>query len=154
MSKITHGSLASTNPGPPPTPACSIKESDLLPLDDNDSLEREAAYQASKKIQAGDSARHMTSVSPIFFHLHHANFYLRMWLKSVACHLHIPYTQCVRHPNKSQGPNRCLLLPLILNHRGQLPEFHPALSSCQICLWNFTSPMILRRLRMKHPLRL
>ncbi|KAG1869707.1 hypothetical protein C8R48DRAFT_771096 [Suillus tomentosus] len=61
VSKITHGSLASTNPGPPPTPARSVKESDLSPLDDDDSLEREAAYQASKKIQAGDSARRTTS---------------------------------------------------------------------------------------------
>ncbi|KAG1750518.1 uncharacterized protein EDB91DRAFT_1304043 [Suillus paluster] len=61
VSKITHGSLTSTNPGPPPTPARSIKESDLSLLDDNDSLEREAAYQASKKTQAGDSARRTTS---------------------------------------------------------------------------------------------
>ncbi|KAG1764198.1 hypothetical protein EDD22DRAFT_951795 [Suillus occidentalis] len=58
---ITHGSLGSTNPGPPPTPACSVKESDLSLLDDDDSLERKAAYQASKKTQAGNSARCTTS---------------------------------------------------------------------------------------------
>ncbi|KAG1866894.1 hypothetical protein F4604DRAFT_1927874 [Suillus subluteus] len=61
VSKITHGSLGSTNPGPPPTLACNIKESDLSLLDNNNSLEHEAAYQASKKTQAGDSARHTTS---------------------------------------------------------------------------------------------
>lgn len=64
VSKITHGSLASTNLGPPPTPARSVRESDLSLLDDDDSLEREAAYQASKK---SDSARRTTSVSLIFF---------------------------------------------------------------------------------------
>ncbi|KAG1745007.1 uncharacterized protein EDB91DRAFT_1246524 [Suillus paluster] len=58
---ITNVTSASTNPGPPPTPAHSVRESDTSLLDDDDSLEHKAAYNATKKTQTGDSARCTTS---------------------------------------------------------------------------------------------
>ncbi|KAG2156881.1 uncharacterized protein EDB93DRAFT_1247070 [Suillus bovinus] len=57
VSKITNKTLASTNPGPPPTPTHSVKESDSSLLDDDDSLKHKAAYNTKKKTQAGDSTR-------------------------------------------------------------------------------------------------